>query len=306
MARTAAQETVEPFDPQNIARLVALLDAETFEVREQATRELLEMGLPVVEVLDAYRNHPSAEVRGRVRLIVESLTLGVRRREFTELAMQRDETLDLERGMWLIARILNPKVKQVDMSRQLDELARRVRDQLGKEPEAARNDPQRAVTALREVLFTQEQFTGNVQDYENPDNSSLERVLATKKGLPILLSHVTIAVARRADIPIVGVPMSGRYIVKYDGRRAPAGFPHEDIFLHPFEGGKILTEKDLAAEFPGQPAAMVEPDTKREVLTRMLRNLTGDLETAGRHEQLQQATELFELLEAYGEQPREK
>lgn len=292
-------------DTQKIDRLVALLDAEKFDVREQATKDLLEMGLPVVEALEPFRQHPSAEVRGRVRLIIDSLTIGVRRRELTEFAMQRDELLDLERGMWLIARILNPKVKQADMSRQLDELAGRVRDKLEKLPEAERLDPEKKVAALRQVLFAEEQFIGNVQDYENPDNSSLDRVLATKKGLPILLSHVTIAVARRADIPIVGVPMSGRYIVKYDGRRAPAGFPQEDVFLHPFEGGKILTDKDLKAEFPGQTAAMVEPDTKREVLTRMLRNLTSHLETRGKHEQLQQATELLELLEAYGERPLE-
>ena len=299
----AGGQDAPSLDPHNIARLVALLDAETFEVREQATRELLEVGLPVVEALDSYRNHPSAEVRGRVRLIVDSLTIGVRRRALSEFAMQRDEVLDLERGMWLIARILNPKVKQADLSRQLDAIAARVRKQLEKEPEPARMDPNKAVAALRQVLFVEEGFTGNVQDYENPDNSSLERVLATKKGLPILLSHVTIAVARRADIPIVGVPMSGRYIVKYDGRRAPAGFPQEDIFLHPFEGGRILTDKDLAAEFPGQTAAMVEPDTKREVLMRMLRNLTNHLETRGKHEQLQQAGELLEMLEAYGERP---
>jgi len=295
----AAQESVEP-QPRPISRLIGLLDADRFEVRERATRELFAIGMPAVESLQAARGHASAEVRWRAKALVESLTVGVRRRELTEFASLPDERLDLEHGMWLIARILNPTVKQAALTKPLDDLAERVRKQLGKGGAPADADPQKVVAAIRHVLFVEEGFTGNVAERYHPDNSSLERVLATKKGLPIVLSHLTIAVARRLDVPLVGVPLSGTYIVKYDGSQAPDGFPKDDLFLDPFERGRVLRAGDeIERAFPGQDAASESSLNNRDTLERMLRNLVSSFAEQKDHEQREQVEEFLELLAAY-------
>lgn len=277
---------------QQIARLIGQLDADSYDVRETAARELRQIGRPALAALERARQHPSLEVRSRAKAIADSMTVGVRLREFTAFASLPDDKLDLEEGMWLISRILDPEVKKQDLTKQLDELANRVRVSLGKGVEPATTDPAKMVAALRQVLHVEQGFTGNMNDYNNPDNSSLERVLATKKGLPILLSHVTVAVARRLKVPIVGVPASGRYIIKYDGAKAPAGFPQDDIYINPFEDFIILPPEIVAG-------VAVPHGTPREALTRMLRNLLTDLETKGETDKLQQAQELFDLLEAY-------
>jgi regulator of sirC expression with transglutaminase-like and TPR domain len=290
----AAAQPPEP-DPklqEEVSRLIGLLDADSFAVRERAARELREIGRPALAALEKARQHPSLEVRWRAKAIADAMTAGVRLREFTAFASLPDEKLDLEQGMWLIARILNPQVKKLDLTRQLDQLAERVRAALGKGVDPATADPNKVVAAVRQALHVEGGFTGNVEDYNNPDNSSLERVLATKKGLPILLSHVTVAACRRLDVPIVGVPAGGRYIIKYHGAKAPAGFAQDDIYISPFEDFKILPPEAAAT-------VAVPLDTPREALTRMLRNLLSDLEGRGQPDQLQQAQELFELLEAY-------
>lgn len=295
----AAQQPDEP-EAGPIPRLISLLDADRFEVRERATRELFEIGMPAVDALQAARGHASAEVRWRARSIVTALTVGVRRRELTEFAALPDERLDLEHGMWLIARILNPAVSKGPLEKQLDDLGRRVAKQLGPAKSPATADPDQVVAAIRQVLFVEEGFTGNVTQRYHPDNSSLERVLATKKGLPILLSHLTIAVARRLDVPLVGVPLSGTYIVKYDGSRAPDGFPKDDIFLDPFEHGRLLRASDeVERAFPGQDAASQLPLNHRDTLERMLRNLASSCAERKDHEQLEQVEEFLELLAAY-------
>lgn len=155
------------------------------------------------------------------------------------------------------------------------------------------------VAALQHVLFVEEGFTGNVADRYHPDNSSLARVLATKKGLPVLLSHLTIAVARRLNVPLVGVPLAGTYIVKYDGARAPEGFAKEDIFLDPFEHGRILRAGgEIERAFPGQDAASEPPLDNRDTLARMLRNLTSSLGQRKDSEKLAQVEEFLQLLAA--------
>jgi regulator of sirC expression with transglutaminase-like and TPR domain len=292
-------------EPENerIARLIAQLDADTFEVRERASRELAEIGRPALPALEAARTHKSPEVRGRAKAIIDSLTSGLRRREFTEFASQPDETLDLEHGMWLISRILHPEVKKQDLSKQLDALAGKVRERLGKGIEPATADPAQLVAALREELFVEQGFTGNTADYRNPDNSSLARVLATRKGLPILLSHVTVAVGRRLRAPIVPLGLDGTYIVKYDGSRSPAGFAKDDIFLHPFYQGRLIARENIDIELPGKDALNEPPDDARTALVRMLQNMINHLAEREEHEKLEQAQELQNMLKAYAREP---
>jgi regulator of sirC expression with transglutaminase-like and TPR domain len=284
---------------QRIARLIEQLDADKFDVRERASRDLAEIGMPALPALEAARQHTSAEVRGRAKALVEHLTTGIRRREWTEFAVQPDEALDLEHGMWLIARILDSRVKKQDITRQLDELAAKVRERLGKDVDPAAADPQKLVAALRQVLFVEERFTGNAEDYHNPQNSSLAGVLATRKGLPILLSHVTVAVGRRLRAPIVPLGLDGTYIVKYDGSRAPAGFARDDIFLHPFHQGRLIARENIDTELPGKNALEEPPDETRPALVRMLQNMINHLAEREEQEKLEQAQVLQNLLKAY-------
>ncbi len=285
---------------QEIARLIDALDAETFAEREQATRELLQFGREALGPLQDARTHPSAEVRGRARLIVEELTVGVWRREITAYAARPDRELDVEHGMWLIANLLDPTVTKASLSTQLDRLAARVRKRLGADVDPAAADPAIVMRAVQHVLFVEERFGGNERERYHPDNSSLARVLATKQGLPIVVSHIVIGVGRRLKVPIVDVPLSGTYIVKYDGTRAPAGFPQDDIFLDPESGGRLYSSgEELERAFPGQEPDAVPPNTNRENVSRMLRNLSSSLAAGKDADKRGRVEEFIEMLVRY-------
>lgn len=296
----AGQDLLSPAAQQDkIARLIRELDGDRYEGREQASQALREIGTPALAALRQARQHASTEVRWRARAIVDDMTVGVRRRELTAFCSQPDERLDLEQGMWLIARIVDPEVQRSEITKQLDALAQRVRQRLGKDVDPATADPQAALGALRQVLFVEEGLTGNPTDYYNPENNAVHRVLATRKGLPIIVSHITIAVARRVKIPIVGVPVSP-YIVKYDGSRAPPGCAKDDIYFHPYENGRVLSREDRQKEFAGEDPDRMEPEgSRREMLLRMLRNLKTACSNRGQAEKLEQVEELTALLEAF-------
>lgn len=282
---------------EEVARLIVRLDSDTFAEREGAMQRLREIGQPALAALHGAAEHRSTEVRRRAQMLVRELILGPRRREIAAFCALPDEQLDVERGMWLIARIFNPQVKQQELSRQLDEIAAEVRTRLGKEIVPARAAPQALVAAMRQVLFVEYGFRGNAADYHNPDNGALDRVLATRKGQQIMLSHVCLGVARRLDVPIVAVPSSLNYIVKYDGSRAPPGFPKLDIYFHPYQQGKVLSREDRVREFPmHDPDRMVPPDTRRQALARMLRNLVTALEERRTYEHLKEVQEMLEWL----------
>lgn len=284
--------------PDDIAEWVRGLDDDRFAVRQHAERRLLSRGAAALPQLQAVRGG-SAEARHRAGRIVRTLH-GVQRREvlenFRRLVEQPDGRIDLEHGMWLIGRIVDPACDRAATDRRLDELAARVRARLSGDVPPRLADPRDVVAAVRQVLFVEEGFTGNTIDYQNPDNSSLARVLETRRGLPIILSHVVVAVGERLDVPLVGIPIPGRYMLKYDGRRAPPGYSQEDIIVNAFDSGRVLTVAELervVAELGSvlDPRAYLRPASRRAALDRMLSNLMTHLELRGREDEAQLAGE---------------
>ena len=122
-------------------------------------------------------------------------------------------------------------------------------------------------------------FSGNFDDYYNPSNSLIDRVISTRKGIPITLAIVYAAVVRRVtdgmlEMDIIGLP--GHIVVG-----VPADLtghdPDDRIFVDPFNGGSILSYADCQAIVGRYGITfhedMVRPLSKREVWQRQIRNL---------------------------------
>ncbi|MBZ4400541.1 transglutaminase-like domain-containing protein [Myxococcus sp. XM-1-1-1] len=126
--------------------------------------------------------------------------------------------------------------------------------------------------ALRHVLSDIEGFRGNEDNYHSPENSFLDQVLERKLGLPITLSVVYLEVARRAGIPLYGVPFPGHFLVAHD-----AG--DHKLVMDPFHQGDILTEhgcEELLKRVAPQlkfDRSMLAPAPVELIAYRMLSNL---------------------------------
>jgi regulator of sirC expression with transglutaminase-like and TPR domain len=180
----------------------------------------------------------------------------------------------LARACLLVARGEYPRL---DPTVSLEEIARmsmRVREVIGR----GIRPPWRA---LVEVIGRSEGFRGNEADYDNPDNSYLNRVLAHHHGLPILLSVLWIEVARGAGIPAAGIGLPGRFVVEVGSGK------HARI-VDPFSGGRPLSIADaleLSVAATGDatlsPAEALVRFTPRELMLRVLANLANSYEKRG-------------------------
>lgn len=190
------------------------------------------------------------------------------RRQFSELVAGPDEAVDLALGSLLIAAEEYPGI---EIHRYLDTLQRlgeSVSDRVGADAPA-----QDRIDALNRLLFEDERFCGNLENYYDPRNSYLNDVLDRRTGIPITLSTVYMEVARRAGLEVQGVGLPGHFIVK-------VGAPEGEILLDPFNAGARLSEDDcqrrLDRIFEGrvkvQPA-LLAACARKEILARTLRNL---------------------------------
>ena len=108
---------------------------------------------------------------------------------------------------------------------------------------------------LRRHLFGTEGFRGDDEDYYDPANSLLHRVLERRRGIPITLSVVTMEVGRRIGLAIDGIGMPGHFLVR-----------HEDTLFDPFDRGAVLDATRFDAE-------VLEPVGPIAIIARMLANL---------------------------------
>ena len=178
--------------------------------------------------------------------------------DFATLASEAEARLDE------LALAMAAEFRNVSAETTLDEL-----DTLGAELANTRPDsPHEQAEACRRLLGQRAGFTGNRDDYNHPDNSMLDLVLARRTGLPILLSAIYVEVARRAGIPLEGIGLPGHYVVGHFGTEPP-------LLLDPFAGGGEFV---LPTEVPTR---LVQPWTPHETALRMLHNLAGTYATRG-------------------------
>src|SRR5688572_18840680 len=121
------------------------------------------------------------------------------RRQFADIMAGPDDQVDLAQAALLIACEEYPELDVDRYLRRVDQLAQVASARLEEGP-----GPLAAVRALNGLLFDEEGFRGNLEDYYDPRNSFLNDVLDRRTGIPITLSTLYIEVGRRAGLPVEG------------------------------------------------------------------------------------------------------
>lgn len=111
-------------------------------------------------------------------------------------------------------------------------------------------------------------FKGATDQYYDLDNSRIDRVLATRRGIPISLAIIYLELARRRQVPACGINFPAHFLVQIG---------HE--LVDPF-AGRVTTREECLAQL-GQvdvdPQDAFNPTTPVMLMMRMLNNVRGIL-----------------------------
>ena len=131
--------------------------------------------------------------------------------------------------------------------------------------------PEERAAALSRVLHGELGFVGDDESYDAPVNGDFIRVLDRKRGLPIALSILYVAMARRAGWSAYVLNLPGKVLVQL-GEKNP-------VVIDPFAGGSVLSQGQIAAVCraslgrEGDAASLrAVRMTNRDVLARLLNN----------------------------------
>jgi regulator of sirC expression with transglutaminase-like and TPR domain len=199
---------------------------------------------------------------------------------FEELARLPDDELDVALGAALVAR---DTYDGLDVPALLAELS-----DLGGEPHASDIPLRDRVSAVSE-RFKSLGFHGNTEDYYDPKNSLLPDVLSRKTGIPITLSIVWCAMAKRGGLVARGIAFPGHFLVRVDDT-TPGAEALPPVVVDPFQGGRIVDDEAATALLRralGEGAtlhpSLFTPASARATLVRLLTNLEATYAKRGEH-----------------------
>ena len=189
-------------------------------------------------------------------------------KEFSQIASLPDEQIDLARGALLIAQSAYPDLDESLYLGHLDRIASKVKRDMTADINSAD-----IITRINHILYDEEKFCGNRENYYDPDNSFLNRVIDRKTGIPITLSLIYIEVAGRLGLDVRGIGLPGHFITAL---YHASGI----IFIDPFNRGEIRTVDECLEIVRANKGKTVtsdlhwlQPIGRKELLVRMLRNL---------------------------------
>lgn len=131
--------------------------------------------------------------------------------------------------------------------------------------------------ALRRVISISEGIGGNVENYYAPENSLLDHVLDSRRGIPVSLAVIWIEVGKLTGIPTHGVGLPGHFLVSVGGR-----------LVDPFHYGEAIGRDEaaslVASALGGEPRleeSWLAPVPTTGIIGRMLRNLDAIYQVRG-------------------------
>ena len=202
--------------------------------------------------------------------------LGAMSEELIRLGLVDEEEIVLDKAALELARLDHPDTDVTSYEEMIEAIAIRL-DAVG----AAASSSHHRADALSQVLANEFGFIGDSDTYDDPANADLIQVLDRRRGLPVSLSILYVAAARRIGWTANVLDVPGHVLVLIDGDVAP-------VIVDPFRGGVLVSRDQLAKMVLAmRPAGsgtvnQVAAMPNRAVLVRLLLNQATRAEQAGR------------------------
>ena len=199
--------------------------------------------------------------------------------EYFASLVQSDEHFPLLEAAASLGQDEYPDLDIQQVLDQVDQLSSRLKQRLPADAGALQK-----LRLLNKFFFDEHGFSGNLNNYYDPDNSYLHVMLRTRRGIPISLAVLWLELAQSIGLNAQGVGFPNHFLLKV---RLP--FPNEgQVVIDPFTG-ESLSKEDLSERLvPLHAESGLLSDghvsdellkhylrgaTPREIVARMLRNL---------------------------------
>lgn len=270
----------------HINTMLLLLDDNDEAVRLEMTNQILRMGYDVLPQLQEALfefDFEHTESLYALQDITQKLEFNF---YADRLLAWSHNPNDLLEGVWLLNKTFPNAPDIDDINKEIERIKIEVWLDLRYDLTALEK-----VRILNYVFFNRFSFTGDNDDFFNPNNNLLHKVLRHKKGNPILLSVIYAIVAQRLYIPIFGVNLPQNFVLAYldipslpkptaDSRgKSMEPPPNHDVlfYVNPYSQGTVFGRKHIES-FVNNLNMTTHPEffypcSNKDIVMRILNNL---------------------------------
>ena len=287
--------------------MVSLLDDPDPEIYRRVQQDLDALGVHAVAQLEELWIQ-TEEVKER-----RSLEKVIHRLQWNNIqchltAWLEGDRSDLLSALCIIARYQYPNLDEQAVRQTLQALRIEVWMGLNEQMTALEQ-----VRHLNFVLFRVHKFRGNTDEYLNPNNNFINKVLETRKGNPLMIGLVYMLIAQKLDLPIFGVNLPQHFVLayleqgSYSGQNKSEDFQQESyrrplFYINAFNMGSVFGKRDLDQFLR---MVHVEPKdqfyracTNTEILLRLCANLESSYRDAEEFHKISEIKKLTQLIRA--------
>ncbi len=166
-----------------------------------------------------------------------------------------------------------PKLDVQQVLGEVDQLLARLKQRVARDA-----GPLQKLRALHQFFYRDLGFAGNVNHYYDPDNSFVNVILHTRRGIPISLAVLWLELAQGLGLAARGVGFPGHFMVKVN-------LPEGQVVMDPLDGQSLTREalserlepfrrrNGLMDEFEVPLGLYLQVSPPRDIIARMLHNL---------------------------------
>lgn len=194
------------------------------------------------------------------------------------LGLIDDEAIALDEAALALAELDHPGTDLDPYLAEIDEMSIELLSR-----SAGVNSPDAQAALLAAVIAAEHGYAGDRDTYEDAANADLIRVIERRRGLPVALSILYVALARRIGWAAEALNTPGHLLVRI-------GDEGRQVVVDPFNGGEVVGARELARLFapfhlPRNPTLDdFEPLSNQATLVRLLANQAERARSGGRLE----------------------
>lgn len=265
MSSPTSTDSVERLSEKQKVALIKLLADEDVGVYHTIRSKILSFGQEASGWLRPHTLSSDPVLRRRSHEIIQYLARQEADNRFLAFCLNQGDKLDVEEGAWLLAQTQYPDINLAAYQALFDSYAGELLDRLDFGATA-----ENIINTINRYLFTQLGYVGNEENYHDPENSYLNRVVDRRTGNPISLCLVYLLIARRLHLPMAGIGMPGHFLCRFQSTT-------DEIFIDAFNRGRMLTKADCIKHLRRTGHEFEEnflgPVSSRRILLRMCSNL---------------------------------
>lgn len=269
--------------------LISLLDDPDHHIYDEIKNKLISYGDDVIPHLEAaWEKSFDHLLQNRIENIIHYLQFESVK---SELRRWKDSIhQDLIEAAIIISKYQYPDVDAEKITIQIDQITQDVWLELNDKLTALEK-----VKVLNRIIFDVHGFYGNTKNINSPRNSYICNVIESKKGNPITLGIIYLAICQKLNIPIYGVDVPAHFILAYAQTKEDVLF-----YLNVFNRGTVFSKHDIdqfLQQLKKEPKEeYYQPCDNLQVIKRLLQHLIYTYDNLGYLDKKEELEELYKLL----------